>query len=190
MNRGEWAELGQGVSGQLAPRCTALLGEAPEDHGQATFGVVTRTAWSVTAWFTRSGPQWERGWPTGRRLGHGQLGRALLRRLLKRAERDDTCVPRRCSQKPLLPRGCFKIRWTGRPRPQGPTRLTRTPRPSPRVLPAAGTAAAGSALGRPPRPLQPPHCWAPVSPAGHPSPCPAPRPRPHLCEQAPHAASV
>lgn len=176
VNRGEWDELARGVSGQLAPWHTALLGEAPKDHGQATFGVVTRTAWSMTAWFTRCGPQWEWGWPTGRRLGRGELGRGLLRRLLKRAEHDDTCVPPRCSQKPLLPRGCLKIRWTGRPCLRGLTLLTRNPRPSPRVFPAAGTVAAGSALGWLPRPLQPPHCRAPVSPAGHPSPCPTPIP--------------
>lgn len=173
VNRGEWDGLHR-VSVCGWPHGAQPSSEAREDHGKATSGVVPRTAWSVTAWFSRCGPRWERGWSTGRQLGPGELVRGVRRRLLKWAERF-TCVLQRCSQKPLLPRGCLKIRWTGRPRLWGLTLLTRTRGPCPVC---SQQQAHGRRLCTRPAPQASPAASlrAPISPGGHPSTCPAPAP--------------
>ena len=179
VKRREWDELAWGVSVQLAPRRTAQLGEAREDHSKATFGVAPRTAWSVTDCLVcEVRPPVGAGVVHRAAAGAWRAGQGCSKEALEMGRAFHLCPAE------MFPEASAA---QGMPENQvdrkAPSVGSDTPHQDPGPRPVCSRQQArGRRLRTRPAPQASPAASlrAPISPGGHPSTCRAPPPPPPL----------
>ena len=139
VKRGEWDELAWGISVQLAPWHTAQLGEAREDHDKATFGVAPRTAWSVTACLVcEVRPPVGAGVVHRAAAGAWRAGQGCSKEALEMGRAFHLC-PAEMFPEASAAQGMPENQVDRKAPSVGSDTPHQDPRPSPSVLPAAGT---------------------------------------------------